>query len=263
MAMDVDRAGPMPLYHQIFSVLRAEILDGLHDTGVLPSEQDLDHRFGVSRITIRRALDELERRGLIARSRGRPTRVTTAARRRAAPASLSDDLANLLAFGLETDVTVLDFEMVPASPVEASILGVASDEPILWVERLRSREGEPVCHVALYLPSWVGSHVTRERLIQGPLMAILNDAGIVLDHGSQTISAVAADTHLARLLDVAEGAPLLRLERVVRDRAGSVIEHLTVTFRSDKFTYAMSLESSPEPGTGQSLSVTQAARVDA
>lgn len=259
----IDRSGAAPLYHQIYTALRAEIFDGRYHDSHLPSEQELETRFAVSRITVRRALTELERRGLISRGQGRPTRVATMARRHPAPANLSDDLANLLVMGLETDVTVLDCETIPAPQALATLLGVAAETPILRAERLRRDRGEPVCHITLHLPPWVAPHVSRRALAHRPVLDLLTEAGFVLHHGTQAISALAADQRMAMLLDVAEGAPLLRLERLVRDAEDRVIEHLIITFRADRFTYTMALVATPGRQDGGDLSVSRTARVEA
>ncbi|WP_185961541.1 GntR family transcriptional regulator [Telmatospirillum sp. J64-1] len=238
----LDRRGPMPLYHQIFSQLRADIYQGRYEaTGLLESEQELENRFAVSRITIRRALDELERRGLIDRSRGRATRVLAGPSQRPAPVSLSGELNNALVIGLGTAVSLLDYATIPAPQDVAQTLGVPRATPLLWIERLRSRDGEPFCHVELHLPPWVAPHVSREAMERKPMLDILTEASFTLHHGTQSLSATAADARLAHLLRTTEGAPLLRLERVVREESGRALELVSIRFPADSFRYVMEL----------------------
>src|SRR6188472_4523608 len=97
----VDPGLPIPLYHQIYVLLREQILSGVYaDQALVPTEQALGERFGVSRITAKRALDELAAEGLVVRQRGRGTTVVGRMPSRPLSANISGLLENLLMLGL-------------------------------------------------------------------------------------------------------------------------------------------------------------------
>jgi len=111
---------PVPLYHRLFVLMRERIVNGMYRAGdVLPSEVELMQTFGVSRITVKRALNDLAAEGLVDRSRGRGTTVThaSAALLVGSPITASIDglLANLSVIGQGTSVEVIAFEYIPAS----------------------------------------------------------------------------------------------------------------------------------------------------
>ena len=122
----------MPLYHQIFLILRQQIMDGLHEyDALIQGEQELAETYDVSRITAKRALDELAAEGLVVRERGRGTRVRYKPKARAYQASMDGLLENLIAMGLETEVKLLSFGF-PFSPPSSPPRSAAATAPRIW-----------------------------------------------------------------------------------------------------------------------------------
>jgi GntR family transcriptional regulator len=120
----VDPASPTPLYHQIFSLLRGKIYDGQYPGGsFLPSEQELSAEFNVSRITAKRALDELAADGLVVREQGRGTRVCINTHSTSVRGSVKGLVHSLHANG-RGSVQLLDFGYLPASEAIAAQLGL-------------------------------------------------------------------------------------------------------------------------------------------
>ena len=116
-----------PLYHQIYLILKGRITDGVYGPDArLPSEQDLTERFGVSRITAKRAMDELAAEGLVVRERARGTRVIYQPPSGPIPSSVEGLLENLIAMGLETTAQLLEFEYLSASGAIAQALELDS-----------------------------------------------------------------------------------------------------------------------------------------
>ena len=119
----VDERLPMPLYHQVYLILRNKILTGEYGFGaLLPSEQETSETFGVSRITAKRALNDLAGDGLVLRERGRGTKVVFHAPTPPVKANVEGLLENLLAMGLETEVSLLAFEYVRPTDVVSRTL---------------------------------------------------------------------------------------------------------------------------------------------
>ncbi len=231
-----------PLYHQIYLVLRQQIMDGVYGLdGRLPGEQDLIGRYGVSRITARRALDELAGEGLVLRERGRGTRVCARPPAEPMRTPVAGALENLIAMGLETEVRLLDLRYVPASADVAAALGCPPGETVQRAVRVRAIEGGPFSYLTTYVPEQIGRQYDREDLSTLPLLQLLERCGVVADSAQQTITATLADAEVAPHLDCAVGTALLKVSRVVRDPDGRPVEYINALYRPDRYQYRMVL----------------------
>ncbi len=238
----VDERLPTPLYHQIFLILRDKIYDGSYADGeVLPSEQELARMFDVSRITAKRALDELAAAGLVVRARGRGTLVRYRAPSLPVRSSVEGLLENLLVMGLKTDVRVLAFDYVAAGEEVARALGIAPDDRVQHAVRVRLLEGQPFSHLTTWVPEEIGRSYDKEDLATRPLLALLERCGVVVGRAEQTITATLADTRVGPLLDVAVGSALLRVSRVVYDQHDRPVEYIRGLYRPDRYQYRMEL----------------------
>ncbi len=249
---------PPPLYARLQHSLRDDIRTGRLPPGaLLPSERDMEVQHGVSRITVRRALDELAREGLLERSRGRLARVlpslTAAVRTR-----IEDDLASSLQLGRGMEAEVLSYRWRLPDPAVAAILDTPTDEPVLHVERLRRRNGQGVLHTLAHVPSAVGILLPRDALADATMLDLLAARGIVASSARQDMRAGACPSDVSRWLEIASGAPVFVIDRLVRDTAGRPMQHLIATFRGDSFTYRISSE---QQGSGAFVEVQAAGRV--
>ncbi len=242
-ARSIDERLPTPLYHQILLILRSQILDGRLQAGVLlPGEEELARQFDVSRITARRALAELAAEGLVTRGRGRGTHVTQRSDPPPIRAGVEGLLENLLAMGLKTQVTLVDFGYEPAAPDVAVALQVTAGEEVQRAVRVRSLEAGPFSYLTTYVLADIGRKFSRKELAQQPLLSLLEQSGVTIGGAEQTISATLADARVAPLLNTAIGAPLLRIGRVVQDAAGRPVEYIIGLYRPDRYQFRMSLD---------------------
>jgi GntR family transcriptional regulator len=238
----VDSRLPTPLYHQIYLILRDKIRDEVYGNGAsLPSELELMRQYGVSRITAKRALDELAADGLVVRARGRGTRVRFDPPAPPIRASVEGLLENLLTMGLQTEVALLEFDYVPAAPDVAAALECPPGTVVQRAVRIRRIKGEPFSHLTTYVPESIGRSYSRHDLASKPLLALLERMGVEVSRAEQTISAKLADAQVARLLGVEVGSALLRISRVVRDQSGRPVEFITGLYRPDRYQYTMQL----------------------
>jgi GntR family transcriptional regulator len=233
---------PTPLYHQIYLILRDRITDGstAADTN-LPSEMELTTLYGVSRITAKRALNELAAEGLVVRERGRGTRVRAMPPAPPLRASIEGLLENLFAMGLKTEVALLDFDYVAATPDVARALDCAAGETVQRAVRVRGIAGEPFSHLTTFVPEAIGRTYSRRDLAAKPLLSLLERSGVRVSRAEQVISARLADTPVAAHLGVEIGSALLKITRTVRDQRGMAVEFITGLYRPDRYQYAMSL----------------------
>jgi GntR family transcriptional regulator len=224
---EVSTAAGVPLHRQLFLVLHDEIDRGVLAPGdALPTEQTLCDQFGVSRITVRRALADLAEQGYIERRQGvgsfvrehGPSAADLAGR------SYLDGLRQTQ-FETEVEVVELDSRRPPRAIAEA--LGAPGE--LLHIVRVRRqrRTGEPLIVSEAWLPADLADTLTESALLAEPLYELLAEAGVVVDRVRHEITAEIAGPRNARLLDTAIGAALLRVNRLVFV-AGVAHHHLSV-----------------------------------
>ena len=229
--------------HQVYLVLRERIADGGFDAGdALPPEQALAVAHNVSRITVRRALAELEREGLIDRRRGAGTFVNPRDVAKPVIADLADVLRNLVEMGKSTDVRLLAFGYQEASAPIADILRLTPGERVQRSVRVRLVDREPFSHLTTHVPERIGVTYSEPELASQPLLGLLERSGVSVDRATQEISAVLASPEVASALDVEIGSALIALTRVVYDAHGRGVEHLRALYRPDRYAFRMDLE---------------------
>lgn len=241
----------VPLYHQLFLTLRTEILAGKRQPGsALPGEIELAGQFGVSRVTARRALNELAAEGLVERKRRSGTRVAQRAIVAPLEGSIEQAVEALLSFGRDTTARVLALGSEPAGAEAAALFGLEPGAAVIRATRLRLLEGSPLGIVTSEVPAAVaGDTLTRERLESESILALLAAQGWYAANAAQTVSALAADAETAALLATEIAAPLLRVERIVSDAQGAAFLHTVATYRADRYRLRIGLgrHVSPEP----------------
>lgn len=241
-AMHLDASGRIPLYHQIFMILRNRIFGGMLAPGdLVPSEQEVCSEFGVSRITAKRALNELAEAGLVVRERGRGTRVVLRPPVPAVSASIEGWLDNVSLMGMSTEARVLDFGYVAANEDIAQALELPSGSQVQRAERVRILKGEPMSFLVTYVPAEIGRQFDREDLNATPLLQLLERAGVQVASARQTISATLADEFVASVLNIQPGSPLIEVRRIVRNAASSPVEYIRVLYRPDLYHYEISM----------------------
>jgi GntR family transcriptional regulator len=234
----------VPLYHQIFLQLREEITSGERAYGArMPTEQELSLSYGVSRITARRALDELAENHLVERKRRVGTHVIFRPPATPIQGNIDQALESLLNFGRATQVKLLDVARVPARAPIDEALQLAQAAPVLRVVRVRWLDGQPLGHFISYLPADLGKGMTRAKLRSTPMLTLIEEAGVQIGAATQTISATLADATLANSLHIDIGSPILRVSRTVLDTEGRPVQHILAQFRPDRYQIRLNLNS--------------------
>jgi GntR family transcriptional regulator len=211
----VSTASGVPLHRQLYLVLHDEIDRGVIAPGdALPTEQTLCDQFGVSRITVRRALADLAEQGYIERRHGVGSFV-----RQHDPADVSSGgqsyLEGLRQTQFETEVDIV--ERGVRRPPRAIAEALETSDELLHIVRVRRqrRTAEPLMVTDVWLPAQLTDTLTESALRRAPLYELLSDAGVVADRVRHEITAEIAGPRNAQLLDTAIGAPLLRVNRLV------------------------------------------------
>lgn len=213
------------LHRQVFLVLRDRIASGAYPAqAALPTEEALCEQFGVSRITVRRALADLTAQGFVERRQGVGSFVRTGAAAARERASL-EYLEGLRKSAADTQVSVLAIERAAPPHEVTAFLGT---ERAVHVRRLRSLDGEPVMLTDAWVPRELGHGITATALRRQPLYEIVQAQGVALGRVVQEITAAAAGPEQAQHLRTEAGGPLLKLVRLMYGRDARPIEHLTV-----------------------------------
>lgn len=232
-----------PLHAQIKHRLRAGILDGSYaPLSQLPSEADLGATFGVSRITVRQALGDLQKEGLIYTLQGKGSFVS----RPKAFQNVSHLMGfaeSMSAMGYEVLNQLLDLRFIPAEPDVAQRLQLAAGEPVAEIRRVRLLNREPVSLEVTYVSEALGRKLAQADLVTRDIFLILeNECGLPLGHADLTIDATLADDELASALRVREGAPVLHIERLTHDAQQRPVDYEHLYFRADTFQYRLRVD---------------------
>ncbi len=240
LALDLDRSSPVPLYFQIASQIEVAIDQGeLAPGDRLENEVSLADRFGLSRPTVRRAIQELVARGLLVRKRGVGTQVVRGhVKRPIELTSLYDDLSRQRQ---QPSTTLVSRELRPADEEIAMLLGVPAGADVLYLERVRFTHDEPLALMHNWLPSAHAAALTGELLAERGMYQLLRSSGVHLRIASQRIGARLATAEESKLLRIAKGAPLLTAERRAFDDSGSVVELGRHAYRADGYSFEFTL----------------------
>lgn len=236
---------PTPLYHQIFTLLRERVLRGeLVHGAQLPTEFELADSFGVSRITAKRALDQLAAEGLVERRRGKGTHVIHRVEPKPVPSPLTGLLESLEVLAEITQVRVLQFgHATPPEPVRA-LFGLSPRAQLAHAVRLRLRAQTPFG----YYTTWTDTDhpgFNADSLARSSRIKLFENIGLRLRHVEQVLSAVNADALTAMHLQVEPGTALLSMERRAYDADGRMVDLLNALYRPDQFTYRMTMDVQP------------------
>ncbi|MCG8906901.1 GntR family transcriptional regulator [Pseudomonas sp. DP-17] len=234
---------PVPLYSQLKEILRTRILDGSYPPlSRMPSEAELGKAFDVSRITVRQALGDLQKEGLIFKIHGKGTFVAKpkAFQNVSTLQGLGESMSQR---GYEVINRLRSFKTVPASAQVAARLQVAEGENVVQIKRARLVNRELVSLEVTWLPEHVGKRLEKADLVSRDIFLILeNDCALPLGHADLAIDAILADAELASALEVQEGSPVMRIERLTHTADGTPLDYEHLYYRGDAFQYRLRID---------------------
>ena len=239
--MTILKRGPTPYYHQIESIFRNKIASGeFGEGGRLPSEEELTNSFQVSRATVRQALHNLERDGLVRREQGRGTFVTKPADS-VAQLKMTCLLEDLIALGIPAETTVLQSGVVRAPQAVVEALKLDAAGAAFSFLRVVKVEDAAFSATRVYLPLWIGEKLRQEDLAAQHLLRTLSRrCDVRAEEADQVLEAIMADANQALLLGVDAGSALLSVTRTSCDRSRQPIEHSITLYRSDRVRFMVS-----------------------
>jgi GntR family transcriptional regulator len=232
-----------PLHAQIRETIRRRVLDGTYPPhSQMPSESQMMAAFSVSRITIRQALGDLQKEGLIFKVAGKGSFV--------AKPKAFQNLSRLQGFGeamgasgYETFSQVLSTRPLPATELVARRLRLQPGDAVFEIQRLRFLNREPISVDVSYFPLALGERLAQADLAVRDIFVILeNDFGHNLTHADVQIEAISADESLARHLRIDDASPLLRIERLTHAADEQPIDFEFLYYRGDAFQYRLRID---------------------
>jgi len=239
----LDRATAVPLYHQIYLMLRDEILSGQRPYGsAMPTEAEVSEFYSVSRITARRVLNDLADQNYVERKRRLGTRVVFKSPAKPLEANIDQAVDSLLALGQGTTVNVISVEKREATATVASALQLEVGAEVIRAVRVRCLDGVPIGYVVSYVPGALEAIVNENSLVRAPILKLLDDAGFRAKHAEQTIGAMLADVLCVERLNVEPLSAILRITRTVYDGQDKPFLRTYAHYRSDRFNIRMDLQ---------------------
>ncbi|MDI3418955.1 GntR family transcriptional regulator [Streptomyces luteolus] len=233
----------LPLWYQVSQSLRASILGRTPEAPLrLPTEEQLALHYGVSVLTMRQALKELEDEGLISRHRRRGTFIEPSAER-GAPVRLLGSVDAIVAqqSGMRTELLSHGEGPAPAD-VAAYFPGLAE---VATYHRLRGDEqtGEPTNHARNYVRPDVAARIDPADLERWPMTKVLRDVvRLRISRITDTVEARLADPETATLLQVPLLSPILHYTGVTYDEDGEVLDVARIHYRGDRFSFTVTLD---------------------
>ena len=237
----IEGTSRIPLYHQVVDILKLRIQDGTYAVGdKLPSEQEFTNEFGISRITIRKAISELISEGLVYSVRGKGTFV--------AEARIKRTLGKLLGFveeleldGIKPELKVIKYGFETPNPYMIETLGMDVSEKIFMLQRLVSVKGEPLFVDYAWYPETYSRFLVTSDLSKSVHYHVMELAGIKLSHAIQEISAGTPSRVEAALLNIKRNATVLLINRMTFSNSKMPFSLGKAVYRADRYSYKVDL----------------------
>lgn len=244
--MLVDKNASIPLYEQVANVLRQEILNDVYGkSGSIGTHSQLSQRFGVSLITIRKALQILREQGILAIQQGKGTFVNRT--------TVVDPLVDLTGISnmmyelnVQTQNQVPVLEIRPTPRWLPEDVRMAYGPECLFVLRVVSVGETRFANTEMYLPIKYASYFNREEAEKHTIYHIYEtQAGIRLGKGRQIIRAAGASGSVAENLQLPLNAPVLQIERKTYSTDGELVEYMILTYEASRYSFQVEMDINP------------------
>ena len=238
----IDKASPVPCYEQLAELLRREIADrqARGETCQLSSENELAVRYGLSRTTVRHALEKLEHAGWIYRQK-RVGSFAPVRRFEQDLTSLVSTTEDMRQRGWSLVTRVVSLQRLPAAMHVARALELSPEMPVYELCRLRVVDDVPLSVQTVYLPVALCPGLEANDLITSLYRLLESHYGLRLWSGRETLCVRGATECEARLLDILEGTPVIHAERVTYAVTGVAVEYLEAVWRGDRYDFKVTL----------------------
>jgi GntR family transcriptional regulator len=226
------------------------LIDDLEMGAAIPSERQLSADLGVSRLTVRAALDDLVRGGHLVRRRGSGTFVSE--RKIAQELTMTSFTEDMRRRGMKPASKTLSLDVVPAGAQLGRFLHVSPSEPVVVVKRLRLADRETMAIETLHVREALVPGLTGDELEKHSFYELLRERyGTVIAGGVQTIEPTVTNAEESEALGVPLHSPAFQFERFTRDGEGNVVEFVHSIYRGDRYRIVTDLSTQPEAHDGR------------
>ncbi len=236
----IQKNSPSPIYHQLEEEIKGAIQSlELVPGEMIPSEKEYTEKYGISRMTVRQAISNLVNGGYLYRQRGKGTFV---AEHKSEPPlqGLTNFTEDMISRGLKPSTRVISFTEVKADQELAAKLEVEAGTAIFELERVRLADRLPMAYERLYIPKDHALDLTEEIAVSAIHDYVEKKYVLKIQHGRQVIEASIAQKKEAEMLGVAEGSPVLLIER--RSTPNQPLAVVRSVYRADRYTFKINLE---------------------
>jgi GntR family transcriptional regulator len=233
----------MPYYFQLSSYVEQKIkAKELMPGSLLPSEQEICQRLGISRTVVRQAMADLERKGLVSKQSGKRTAIAHPKYDGSLMQNLRGFYEDAVSKGQKPTTRVLDLRVEPAEGEVVEALKLEEGEPVIMINRLRFLDGEPEVLVVTYIseskcPGLVSEDLTNQSLYE----LLARKYGLIIAQGYRTVEAIALDPVAAKLLSLRPKSPALLLKSVGLLDSGEPLEYFVAKHRGDRSKFHINL----------------------
>jgi len=233
--MVLDRNGSIPVYSQLKTIIQNRIQSGEYSEGtVIPSERELAKDFGISRMTVRQALNQMVAEGMLVRERGKGTFVSN---RKIQHKNISSFSETVRAKGMVPSTRVLCFQKETAGDDIAGKLGISKNDQVYVFKRLRLADGIPVGLEQVYIPAFLCPDLESFEL-ESSLYQLINDKyGIKISYMDNTIEASVTTAEERKLLKISSSVPVIRITGISYITDGRKFSFERDIYRGDQYSY--------------------------
>jgi GntR family transcriptional regulator len=237
----IDKTSPVPIYYQLEEQIKSMIdTKELNPGDLLPSEREFSETYGISRMTVRQAINNLVQTGLLYRVQGRGTFVAEKKFEQTLRGltSFSEDM---LGRGMTPSSQLLDFKIIPANAQITSDLGLKENEQVYEIKRIRLADNVPMALETTYIPVQLVEGLTEDVLNQSLYQFIEQKMGVTIHYATQAIEASIADSLEAEYLHIKKGAPILSIQRNTLLEDGTPVETVRSVYRADRYKFMIDM----------------------
>jgi len=237
----INKASPVPLYYQLREILLEKIEEETVGSS-FPTELELCERFGISRPTVRQAINELVNEGYLTRFKGKGTFIASARIRQDFLTTLESFNEEMKRKGLVPRTELLECKVSKANEHVSRMLQINRGQKVVQLRRLRYADEQPIVIVQTFLPHAAAGGIVAKDLEKESMYEILErDFGCTIGRAVRTLQATVAGEYEANLLKVKRGAPIQYIETVTYLLTGHPIEFSQAYYRGDRNTFTYEL----------------------
>jgi len=239
----LNKNTPIPLYYQLKTILLEYIKEQQYDTVTpIPTEVEISKHFGVSRPTVRQAINELVVEGYLYRIKGKGTFISKPKIKQDFLLQLDSFNSEMIKKGLCPSTKVLNINIIESDENVSAALKLPIGSQVIQLSRLRYANDEPIVFVVTYMPFELCKPILEKDLESNSLYKLLeNECGFIISKVTRSLEAILAGEFESNLLQIKQGATIQYFESIAYLSDGTAIEYSLAKYRGDrnKFTYEL------------------------